>query len=58
MAVNFVLFVWVARNFEYKQLAKPRVAAPKARGPVPSWVRPQVVEGVVHLRRRLPPLSL
>ncbi len=54
MAINLALFVWVARNFEYKQLAKPRVAAPKPRGPPPSWVRPRVVEGVV--RAPLPPL--
>lgn len=47
MAINLVLFLWVSSKFEYKQLAKPRVAAPKPRGPAPSWVRPQVVEGVV-----------
>lgn len=46
MVVNFMLFWWVARCFEYKKLVKPRVAAPKPRGAPPSWVRPQVVEGV------------
>lgn len=46
MAVNSLLFWLVARRFEYKKLVKPRVAAPKQRGTPPSWVRPQVVEGV------------
>lgn len=46
MAVNFLLFLWAANNFEYKKVAKPK-AVPKARRPGQlSWERPQVVEGV------------
>ena len=51
MVVNLALFMWVASNYEYKALPKPRVAAPK-RGVAPRWVRPQIVTGVVAPRVR------
>ena len=47
MVLNLVWFLWVVRNFEYKEVEHPsmRTAPPTTYKP-PAWAQPQVVSGV------------
>ena len=44
MLFNLAVFLWVARRYQYKTVARKREAPPHRR---PQWLQPQVVDGIV-----------